>query len=420
MTLILKEEQKYGLGSKFIKITAGMLVSLVISCVILSRLLMQWKIDVINADHVVASSQIGGEEAEVRYKAIVDIEKTLGTFVSSHGIKDTATFIFTIDEKATKKVSEFIPSILEPLMRRYKIEPGFQLQPKHLPTVYVETHMLQAFSRFCDQIPFPYVLLSGDDDVTMPQGVGLLFTDHILKTPQLIRWYAQNLGIVDNIKKAKYQKYLSKVSHMPIGMDYHTLEENPEKVPHWGTKASRLEQEEELLNIIRNSKPLKNRQIRMYSTFHGNVPDAWHASDREEAFKYVPTDLIDHEENKITRSKTWQKQTEYAFVASPHGRGLDCHRTWEALLLGCIVIVKTSALDAMYAGLPVVIVERWSDVTEGLLQRSHAKFSAIQEKRHKNNVEEYIRAIPRLQLAHWVKLMGSTESEHENVEQLMD
>jgi hypothetical protein len=55
------------------------------------------------------------------------------------------------------------------------------------------------------------------------------------------------------------------------------------------------------------------------------------------------------------------------FVLSPHGNGLDCYRTWEALLLGCIPIVKTSTLDPLYTDLPVIIVKDWHEVTEDFL-----------------------------------------------------
>ena len=44
---------------------------------------------------------------------------------------------------------------------------------------------------------------------------------------------------------------------------------------------------------------------------------------------------------------------------SPQGNGLDCHRTWEALILKTIPIVRTSSLDPLYEGLPVVVVHEW-------------------------------------------------------------
>lgn len=55
------------------------------------------------------------------------------------------------------------------------------------------------------------------------------------------------------------------------------------------------------------------------------------------------------------------------FVLSPHGDGLDCYRTWEALLMGSFPIVKTSSLDPLYEDLPVLIVQEWTDITEDFL-----------------------------------------------------
>jgi hypothetical protein len=54
----------------------------------------------------------------------------------------------------------------------------------------------------------------------------------------------------------------------------------------------------------------------------------------------------------------------YQFVISPRGNGIDCHRTWELFLAGCIVITKTSSLDDMFITnlLPVVILKDWSEL----------------------------------------------------------
>ena len=58
------------------------------------------------------------------------------------------------------------------------------------------------------------------------------------------------------------------------------------------------------------------------------------------------------------------------FVVSPHGCGLDCYRTYEALYLGSYPVV----LDEMYSDLPVLIVKSWSDVTENLLNDTYHRF----------------------------------------------
>lgn len=54
----------------------------------------------------------------------------------------------------------------------------------------------------------------------------------------------------------------------------------------------------------------------------------------------------------------------YAFVASPPGNGIDCHRTWEALYLHTIPIVKSSIMTKRFrdAGLPLWLVEDWHEI----------------------------------------------------------
>jgi hypothetical protein len=54
----------------------------------------------------------------------------------------------------------------------------------------------------------------------------------------------------------------------------------------------------------------------------------------------------------------------YRFVASPEGNGPDCHRTWEALLLGVIPIVTRSCLTQRFfdLGLPLLIVDSWDQL----------------------------------------------------------
>ena len=59
---------------------------------------------------------------------------------------------------------------------------------------------------------------------------------------------------------------------------------------------------------------------------------------------------------------------------TPHGNGLDCHRTWEALCTGSIPIVKTSAIDSLFTDLPVLIVKDWSDVNMELLTKTIKEF----------------------------------------------
>jgi hypothetical protein len=83
--------------------------------------------------------------------------------------------------------------------------------------------------------------------------------------------------------------------------------------------------------------------------------------EQVENLKY---DTIDYLTNRIPREQIWKEYTNYAFVISTHGNGLDCHRTWEILLLGSIVITKTSSIDHLFQNLPVVIVKDWEELND--------------------------------------------------------
>ena len=56
--------------------------------------------------------------------------------------------------------------------------------------------------------------------------------------------------------------------------------------------------------------------------------------------------------NGQRRRDVWRQMAGHGFVVSPVGHGLDSHRTWEALSLGCIVLVEKSPLDSLYQVTP--------------------------------------------------------------------
>jgi hypothetical protein len=57
---------------------------------------------------------------------------------------------------------------------------------------------------------------------------------------------------------------------------------------------------------------------------------------------------------------------QWRFCVSPPGNGIDCHRTWEALYLGVIPVVVSSA-GGLLDHLPCIIVDDIAAVTlEGL------------------------------------------------------
>ncbi len=72
---------------------------------------------------------------------------------------------------------------------------------------------------------------------------------------------------------------------------------------------------------------------------------------------------------------------DYKFILSPPGAGEDCHRTWEALYLGCIPIVRSSSINELYKDLPVVVVESFDIISKEFL---YLKYIEIAEKKLQN------------------------------------
>ena len=107
--------------------------------------------------------------------------------------------------------------------------------------------------------------------------------------------------------------------------------------------------------------------------FHLNIgikPGREHTYDRNYALEYLKNKRFNiFQDKQLNRNKTWNEMIKYKWIISPHGNGLDCHRTYEAIALGCIPIVKTSTLDIIYKDMPIIIVKNWSDITIDYLNK---------------------------------------------------
>ncbi len=87
------------------------------------------------------------------------------------------------------------------------------------------------------------------------------------------------------------------------------------------------------------------------------------------------------------------EMAQHKFTLSPRGLGPDCYRTWEALLVGTIPIVKTSFFDEIYEGLPVLIVDNWEEVTEEYLEEHYEKMLSIEFDMKRLSIEYWYEKI---------------------------
>ncbi len=294
------------------------------------------------------------------------------SFVCSRGILKSTTIHSNHPRSSNPEIDDYVQNCIH---------------NKLYDTIYICTSAVRRLYSILNEIENPFILVSGDGDLTVVCDIlsENEFNDFI-NNPKLIHWYAQNC-IVNH----------PKLTRLPIGLDYHTIADNPGHC--WGRHQSPIDQEKELFEIKRNSNIFYERTLLCYSNFHFFTTTKF-GYDRIDAINRIDRNLVFYEPQKIERRPSWENQSKYAFVISPHGNGLDCHRTWEALALGCIPIVKKSDLDPLYEGLPVLIVDDWSQISSELLNHTIENF----KKLHEDNCFKY----EKLTLKYWVDKINSS------------
>lgn len=257
-------------------------------------------------------------------------------------------------------------------------------------SIYVCTDALPFFvSDILPQLRHEFVLVTGDSDAKVPLGIIDLWNNprpleekscyEILQHPKLLKWWAQNCVFTqDSEEQPPYrivfklsQPFWNKIAQLPIGLDYHTIFNDPTKCWRQEQEGSTPRYQEHILKQIRKTMkpwPDRIRKIHVRIQFF---------AERQQAFEQIPKELIEQPDgNCIPRTLLWEEMSQYVFVFSPYGGGPDCHRHWEALCLGCIPIIRSFGSNEMFQDLPVLIVKEWSDITQELLDETLTRFSS--------------------------------------------
>lgn len=250
-------------------------------------------------------------------------------------------------------------------------------------SIYVCSDLLQFFINvILFKIKKRFVLVSGDSDLCVPyEALTKQDTNILLNNTYLIKWLVQNTRI-DNIPK---------IIQLPIGLDYHTIANSPDS--NWRSineGHTPQEQETILCNFINNATPFYERINKIYVNFTISND---RFNQRKKSLEIIPDELIVKETGFVKRTVHWENISKYAFVLSPFGNGMDCHRTWETLCLGAIPILKAPSFKSMFTDLPVLIIENWEELNQELLD------STIEE--YKTKTFNY----DKLSLSYWQKLI---------------
>ena len=237
----------------------------------------------------------------------------------------------------------------------------------------------------------PYIIITCMDDPTFPENVVGSFFNTVFENGKpkpefkLFRhWFATNCRVreIDGVAPATS---MAKISPIPYGVDYWTLQYRMT----WRNTpmAAACTQDRELSRLRESALHFSKRCSdsdggnalpKIYINFQFNL-NGNGCFERLLAYYTIPRDLTNIERRSINRYETWGAYTQNIFVASPRGNGLDTIRTWEALMLGCIVIVRripdAPVIEELYADLPVVIIDRWSDLSRDFLTQILSEYS---------------------------------------------
>lgn len=229
--------------------------------------------------------------------------------------------------------------------------------------VFVNGDMINEFFTYAyPLIAKPFILVTHNTDHSIPAH-NASYLDH----NKILAWFSQNID-----------REHAKLFGLPIGLaNYHWPHGKIEIViSALQTKKSWNEREDKAyVNFLSKTNPAE--RVNVWNMFQ-NKPFCIVRQNRP-YFEY----LTDMQLGK--------------FVISPPGNGRDCHRHWEALLMGAIPVVKHSPLDVLFEGLPVIFVNEWSEVTQEFLMQEYHKLQGRTFQVKKLYVEYWINHIRETQ-----------------------
>jgi hypothetical protein len=255
------------------------------------------------------------------------------------------------------------------VLAHHRFEPGSESDPEKIrkgEIVFVQATRLLEFARSAlPQVRQPFVLVTHNGDMNIDGSCRWLAEE-----PKILRWFGQN-AILRH----------PKLRALPIGLENRSLYYN---------------------GVLHDFKRLRRRSfpkaLRILYAFTVGTNEV----ERRPAFAALQSCRFAEGFGRVNSRTYRARLSKFGFVASPPGNGIDCHRTWEALYLGVVPIVRRSPFYESFPGLPVLFVDDWSEVAawdEDFLAASYERLSV------------QIASCPYLRFDYWQRLIE--EAAHE-------
>lgn len=192
-------------------------------------------------------------------------------------------------------------------------------------TLFLYSHLLEPFSKKLQHFKNPFTLITHNSDFNLLESDPVI--QKILSSDKLVCWWGQNLCFIHE-----------KMRFLPIGLA-NTMWDHG-KVENFMIDSTKKSE-----NIYFNFNIYTNREKRepCFNAFKAQL-------------EFLPMVPVAQNINRLAK---------YKWCICPEGNGVDTHRLWEAMYLGCVpIVLRSPFIDAlMYyteGELPIYVVNSWN------------------------------------------------------------
>jgi hypothetical protein len=241
---------------------------------------------------------------------------------------------------------------------------------KKIISVYCKTDYIHSLLNIIKNMSLKFILFTGCSDTTIDYNL-------FLNRPKnVIKWFGENPSFQD-------KDFIP----TPIGSLGGSWIGNEEIIPELKSHKNFVQ-----THVDNKEKNIKNMILLSFS-LHTNY------NHRKEMYKYFKdkkyvTNLVStNNVKKLTESEFCNMIYNHEFILSPEGNGIDCGRTWMALQLGSIPIVKSSPFTEYFRNkLPIFIYKKLEEITtENLInfkKNANYNYDLININYYKNLIQK--------------------------------
>ena len=235
---------------------------------------------------------------------------------------------------------EHFPSLADKVLMYYDKQYCNPEDIKNGDTIYCDTHKINYFRDVLIKLSDLIIITHNSDgfltdvDPLRNDGVNVKEFDGCFK-----KWYGQNV-----------YTNMHNVIPLPIGFENF----------RWGKK-------DEDYFLVANQDIQKSNSMYLNCKQSNNIEERSQCYNESSRLSSVIKDSsgLDHIEYL-------RKIKQYKFTISPPGNGLDCHRTWEALMMKSVPVVKNiGRMKDLYHGLPVLLINDWNELADIDLEKQY-------------------------------------------------